>query len=523
MASLDSPVVGPQGASEYWGGIRRWGSPSMCVGLALNLLVLWASPLHAAGSLHQIPAVVHAHSTWSSGDQTLDELVARARAVGVEAIFLTDNYLQRFEYGLPPLRNLLRYRVEYPSLLSRGPEAFLQAVREANARQKDVLLIPGAEVIPHYYWTGSLLQGTLTMHNAQKNILALGLTRAEDYRDLPAVGNPGAARWDVASLWRLSPALLLVPGVWLLRSRRRRVVRLQYFQVAVERRLTGYGILCLLIGAALLANNFPFRASLISPYDPDAGLRPHQMVIDFVNARGGVSVWSLPEARDYQVVTTLGMRATIQTDPYPSDLLRTDRFTAFGAVYEDTTTFPQPGQGWDRLLVDYLNGRRATPAWALGEAAYHREGQAGKLLANVQTVLLADRKDPPALMEALRAGRFYALQRRPEAGLVLDQFQVLLPERPPAEAGDRVMLHAGDRPEVRAAIHAVGNPRIAIQVQLVRNGLVVHSLRAEAPVTLRWTEPAPPAEAGLFYRLEVRGPGGHQILSNPIFVQRAGG
>jgi hypothetical protein len=126
-------------------------------------------------------------------------------------------------------------------------------------------------------------------------------------------------------------------------------------------------------------------------------------------------------------------------------------------------------------------------------------------------------------MEALRGGRFYALQRRPEAGLVLDQFQVLLPERPPAEAGDRVMLRAGDRPEVRAAIHAVGNPRIAIQVQLVRNGLVVHSLRAEAPVTLRWTEPAPPAEAGLFYRLEVRGPGEHQILSNPIFVQRAGG
>jgi len=523
MASLDSPVVGPHAASQHLGGTRRWRRPAVCVGLALSLLVLRASPLYAAGSLRQIPAVVHAHSTWSSGDQTLDELVARARAVGVEAIFLTDSHLQRFEYGLPPLRNLLRYRVEYASLLSRGPEAFLQAVREANARQKDVLLIPGAEVIPHYYWTGSLLRGTLIMHNAQKNILALGLTRPEDYRDLPAVGNSGAARWEAASLWLLSPALLLVPGVWLLRTRRRRVVRLQYFQVAVERRLTGYGILCLAIGAALLANNFPFRALPISPYDPDAGLRPHQTVIDFVNARGGVAVWSLPEARDYQVVTTLGMRATIQTDPYPSDLLRTDRFTAFGGVYADTTTFPQPGGGWDRLLVDYLSGRRATPAWALGEAAYHREGQAGKRLADVQTVFLVDRKDPRALMEALRAGRFYALQRRPEAGLVLDQFQVLLPERPPAEAGDRVILRAGDRPEVRAAIRATGGRQLAIEALLVRNGLIVHSLRGETPLTLRWSESAIPAGASVFYRLEVRGPAGHQILSNPIFVQSAGG
>jgi hypothetical protein len=473
--------------------------------------------------LRQVPAVVHAHSTWSSGDQTLDELIARARSVGVEAIFLTENHLQRFEYGLPPLRNLLRYRVEYPSLLNRGPEAFLQAVQDANARQKDVLLIPGAEVIPHYYWTGGLLQGTLTMHNAQKNTLALGLYRAEDYRSLPAVGNPGAGRWDAASLWLISPALLAVPGVWLLRTRRRRVVRLQYFQVAVERRLTGYGILCLGIGAVLLANNFPFRTSLVSPYDSDAGLRPHQAVIDFVNSRGGLSAWSLPEARDHQVVAVAGMRATIHTDPYPSDLLRTDRFTAFGGVYEDTTAFTQPGGGWDRLLTDYLGGRRAAPAWALGEAAYHREGQAGKHFGTVQTVFLVDRKDSAALLGALRAGRFYALQRRPEAGLVLDQFQVLLPERPPAEAGDRITLRAGDRPEVRAAIRATDGRRIAIEALLVRNGIVAHSIRGETPLLFRWSDAGLSVGASLFYRLEVRGSAGHQILSNPILVHSARG
>ncbi len=508
--------AGTNSASRLLGLARRsrWRN----FGVALCLISLWTPPLSAVEPLRQVPAVVHAHSTWSSGDLTLEELIDRARAVDVEAIFLTENHLLRYEYGLPPLRNILRYHVDYPSLLSRGPEAFLQAVREANAHQQDVLLIPGAQLSPHYYWTGSLLRRTLTMHNTQKDILALGLYRAGDYQDLPAVGNPGAERWGVASLWLLSPAVLTVPGVWLLRTRRRRVVRFQYFQVAADRRFTGYGILCLVIAALLLANNFPFRIPPASRYDPNAGLRPHQAVIDFVNSRGGVSVWSLPEARDHQVVTVAGMQATINTDPYPSDLLATDRFTAFGGIYEDTTTFTDPGRGWDQLLAEYLAGRRGTPAWAIGEAAYHYEGQAGKRFGTVQTVFLVDRKTPSTLLEALRAGRFYALQRSPEAGLVLDQFQVLLPEHPPAEAGGRIVLRGGERPEVRAAIHATGGRQIVIQALLVRNGIVVHSIRGETPATLRWIEPALPAGASLFYRVEVHGPAGHQILSNPIFL-----
>jgi hypothetical protein len=488
-------------------------------------LLLGPSPLRAAGPVHPVAAVLHVHSTWSSGDLTLDGLIARARALGVEALFLTENHLHRFEYGVPPFRNLLRYRVEHPSLLLKGPEAFLRAVQAANARQKEVLLIPGAEVIPHYYWTGDIFRGTLTMQNAQKNLLAFGLNRAEDYRELPAVGNPGAARWGPGSLWLLSPAALALPGIWLLRVRRPRPVRLQHFQLVVERRFTGYGILCLGSGAVWLANNFPFHTSPVSPYDADAGLRPHQAVIDFVTSRGGLVAWSLPEARDHHVVAVAGMRATIHTDPYPSDLLHTDRFTAFGGIYEDTTTFTQPGGGWDRLLADYLAGRRATPAWAIGEAAYHGEGQADKRLGEIQTVFLVDRKDPAALLEALRAGRFYARRRTSEVGLVLDQFQLVPPDRPPAEAGDRLTLRAGDRPVLQALLRATDGRRIGIQALLVRGGTVVHSLRGETPVTLRWSESPLPAGTSLAYRLEVSGPAGHQILSNPIFVQttREGG
>ena len=503
---------------------RRPGGRAHCV-LAVvwalgQVVGLFAEAVAAQPTLvlRPVTTVLHAHSTWSSGALSLEDLVAHARSRNVEAVFLAENHLQRFEYGLPPLRGLLRHRVEYPSILLKGPEAFLAAVHAANQKQRDVLIIPGVETVPHYYWTGNLLGGTLTMHNAQKNILALGLSHAEDYRGLPVVGSDGSSRWGLESLWLLSPLLLAICGVWLLQVKRRRVIRLRHFRVAEERRLIGPGVLCLAAGLLLLANNYPFRPSSVSPYDAAAGLAPHQNVIDFVAARDGVSVWSLPEARDHQAVTVAGLRATLRTEPYPSDLLRTDRFTAFGGIYEDTTTFTEPGQGWDQLLLEFLHGRRNAPAWAVGEAAYHFDGQAGKRFGDVQTVVLAERKDAGSVLEGLRAGRAYALLRTPEEGLVLDRFQAISADAPPAEAGSLLTLRAGARPEIHAVVGTAGGKRLPIEVRLIRSGAVVQTLRGDTPLALRWTD-APLAKGSKsFFRLDIRGAGGHRLLSNPVFL-----
>jgi hypothetical protein len=479
----------------------------------------WAFAAQPAPSLRPIPTALHVHSTWSTGNLPLDDLAAQARARGIEAIFLGENHLQRFEYGVFPLRGVLRHRVDYPSVLAKGPEAFLRAVEATNARQADVLIIPGVEVIPQYFWTGSLFDGSLTMHNAQKNLLVLGLYKPEDYRELPVVGNVGAARWSLWSLWLLSPALLVIPGLWLLRSKRRRVIQLRHFRVADNRRRTVPGVLCLLVSVVLLVNNYPFREPPVSAYDTKTGLKPYQTVIDFAAGRRGLAVWSLPEARDHQVVTVKGLRATIQTDPYPADLLRTDRFTAFGGLYEDTTTFTEPGQGWDQLLLQYLDGRRAAPAWAVGEVAYHYEGQAGKRLGDVQTVVLAERKDPSSLLAALRAGRAYARLRTSDDHLALDRFQVVLPNTEPAEAGSQLWLRPGDRPEVHVAIGTVSGRPLPVEIRFIRSGALVQTFRSATPLALRWTESPLAPESTLYYRLEVKGPAGLRLLSNPIFVR----
>ena len=498
---------------------------ALCVlfpGLILGQVLALAWPALAAPSataLRPVSTALHVHSRWSTGNLSLDDLASLASARGIEVVFLADNHLQRYEYGLPPLRGLLRYRVEYPSVLSNGPEAFLREVEAANARHTDVLIIPGVEVVPHYFWTGSLFGGTLTMHNAQKNILALGLYQPEDYREMPTVGNLRATPWSLRSLWLASPALLVMAGIWLLRSTRRRVIRLRYFRVTEERRRIVPGVLCALAGILLLVNNYPFREPPVSAYDSGAGLAPYQDVIDFVAARRGLAVWSLPESRDRQVITVNGLRATIRTDPYPADLLRTDRFAAFAGLYEDTTTFTEPGHGWDQLLLEYLHGRRVAPAWAVGEAAFHYEGQAGKRLGHVQTVVLAKGKDPSSVLEGLRSGRAYCRLQTNDENLGLAHFQVLSPHAEPAEAGDRLTLRPGDRPDVRAVIESVSGRRLAVEVQLIRSGSVVRTLRAQTPVALRWTEPPLASNARLYYRLEAKGPAGLRVLSNPIFVQ----
>lgn len=496
---------------------------NMCIRALLLVMVTLladAGPVPAVDTapLRPVPTVLHAHTSWTTGDQSLEQLAARARSVGIEAVFLAENHLQRYEYGLFPLRGLLRYRVEYPSILQKGPEAFLRAVEAVNARQKEVLFIPGVETIPHYYWTGSLLQGSLTMFDAQKNILALGLYRPEDYWQLPVAGNAAATGWGFYTLWLLSPALLVIPGLRFLFTFRRRTVQLQHFQIPEKRRRTGPALLCLAVAAALLINNYPFRSTPVSAYDKDAGLKPHQRVIDFVASRGGVAVWSLPEAKDHQEIGVWRFHATIHTDSYPSDLLRTDRYVAFGGIYEDTATFPEPGQGWDQLLLNYVRGDRKSPAWAIGEAAYHVEGEAGKRFGMVQTVLLVDQREPAALLEALRTGRAYALLRRPEEGLLLDRFQVTRPGHAPGEMGGHVALATGERPEVQAVVRSSTGRPVKVEVRLIRSGSLVYSQVGETPVTLHWTEPAPPPNARLYYRLDVQGPGGHRILSNPIFV-----
>jgi hypothetical protein len=369
------------------------------------------------------------------------------------------------------------------------------------------------EVLPHYYWTGSPLALDMAVHETQKNMLLFGLDEA-GLRALPVAGHRiGGFGWS--SVLDALPALLVVPGVYLLMRKRRGLRRVGRVVVVVtQRRWVAGAILC---GVAVLAvvRGWPFAEDPYPPYR-DLGLAPHQDLIDYVDRLGGVTVWSFPEARDAGEQWMGPVKVSWYTPPYPDDLLRTARYTAFGAVYEDTTRVERPGGSWDRLLGEFAAGDRSRPGWAVGESGFHGF-TAGNTLGRIRTVFLIAERTERAVLDALKRGRFYAVEQDAGAELALTEFSVRAGSSV-AISGDLARASEATPVEVTIAVEATAGAAASrdVRVTLVRNGAVVRA----------WTGPPPFRTvhrdvfdgSPTFYRLDVRGPG--RLLSNPIFLRR---
>ncbi|MBI3622345.1 MAG: PHP domain-containing protein [Nitrospirae bacterium] len=500
----------------------------------------WAGAA-SASSVHQIALAVHVHSTLSTGSLSLEELASRAREGGLDGLVLTDNYNLHVDYGVWPLRGLLRYGVNYPSVRRSGAAAYLNEIHALQRRHPDLLVIPGVEVMPHYFWTGSLWQGNLTLHNTQKNLLLVGL---DDPEQLTAVIEGDRSAWRPALFW---PLLLAGPAVWLWKRERVVEVKMRFFQLSRRRRRRPEAIAVAVVGGLLLMNNLVSAhgtSTRDDPYGPDPGDAPAQRLIDAARAAGGLSFWSLPEAIDdhhYRMsdlasqdgtlgplglIGTLlawyGGTVSVRTNPYPESLANTTGYTGFGAVYQDHVRATEPGAEWDRLLRVYLDGVRAEPVWGIGELAYHDEGLGRKRFTDVQTVVLAESRSVTAVVSALRRGAFYARQRQPEWGLTLDQWSVHHggdQTIAPAEAGSGQTLSAasGLPVTVGLAVSASDGRSAPVRVRVIKNGRVWREFTAQTPFDQQWTDVAPPANGRAYYRVEV-GHGDQHLLSNPIFL-----
>ena len=492
-------------------------SVAACVIVGAILGVILGSVHLAPGpaeALERLPSVLHLHSDLSTGDFSLERLTAMAEQQNIGALLLTENFLLRIEYGLPPFRALTRAIRSERSVLDLGIDRYLERVRQARAANPRVLIVPGVEVLPHYYWTGSPLALDMTVHATQKNLLVFGLDEAA-LRALPVAGNKFAG-FGWSSVLDALPAVLVVPGVYMLVRTRRGLRRVGRAVVVVTRRRWVAG--AALCGVAVLAvvRGWPFAEGAYSPYR-DLGLAPHQDVIDYVDHRGGLTVWSFPEARDAGERWVGPVKVSWQTPPHPDDLMRAARYTGFGAVYEDTTRVDRPGESWDRLLGEFAAGDRSRPAWAVGESGFHGF-TAGKTLGKIRTVFLVEDRTERAVLDALRRGRFYAVEQEADGELTLAEF-ALRAGGDVAISGDFARAAEATPIEIAIAVEAAAGtagPR-EMRVTLVRNGAVVRVWVGPPPFRTVYRDVFDGAPS--FYRLDVRGPG--HLLSNPIFVRRS--
>ena len=448
---------------------------------------------------HQVAGLIDLRTTYSDGAHDLNFLIDLAKERGFEVLFINDHDRMAMEYGIFPFRNIIRKREELPSINSRGAEQYFQGIKLAAQQHPEIILIPGSETAPFYYWTGSPFKGNLTAHNWERHLLIMGLENPQDYKNLPILHNgfSGLYTRQLTSLCFIFLILMLLGFIIALKR--------GYFRIL--------GIVILVNASFMLIEFHPFKSSLFDQYSGDQGYLPYQELVDYVRDKGGMTFWTHPEA-------TAGMNArkgpiTVHTPPHPEALLMTKDYTGFGAIYGTWITATEPGREWDRVLLEYCRGERNIPAWGVSTADFHEEGMAGEKLGNYPTVFMVKKKTKGEVLTALKEGRMYACRSSDNfRRFVLDDFSVsgsLSANR--AIMGKTIKLD--DKPEISIKISSSDEENYAINVRLIRSGELINTFTGTTPFMVNFEDDYVKPGKQIYYRLDIPG----MLVSNPIFVK----
>lgn len=453
-----------------------------------------------ADSQTAFATTMHVHSSISSGRYTLPEITELAVENDIDVIFLSDSLAESIQYGLFPLRHIFWLNKHLPSVTQTGPDRYLAAIRAENERQKEVLYVPGVEIVPRFFWTGSLLKQNLVCHNHQRNIIALGTERESLLRTMPITcGFLKGRDTLLVVLTRVALGFFVLACIATVTLARPLARRAGYPAAEIVKSFClGLVLPSILIMALVnIAVSFNPEHDIYSPDNPSGF---EQRVIDRLNEQSIPHFWAHPEATDNHEFNYLGMGFKVNTQPYPGILVETSGYTGFGGVNEGKNELIEPGAGWDKVLKEYNSEIRQYPVWCFGEMLYHYEGQAGKKLGNVETVIWAEEKSQNALLAAVRKGRFYARQNSDGRKLIIESWRVKKTD--PLEITLRVSSTiSGEQ----------------VEVQLVKDGYIMHESKETTPFELK-LEDKPPESDRSYYRAIIKGSRPLRAVSNPIFI-----
>jgi len=158
----------------------------------------------------QVPGLIDLRTDFSDGAHSLEYLIKLAKRRGLNVLFINDHDRKALEYGIRPFQNILRKKVEEPSINKGGPGNYLNMIKSTSKKYPDMILIPGAESAPFYYWKGSYFRKNLTVCDWERHLLVVGFEKPEDYKQLPILHNGYSTRYILSSL-SISYFFLLVP------------------------------------------------------------------------------------------------------------------------------------------------------------------------------------------------------------------------------------------------------------------------------------------------------------------------
>lgn len=465
---------------------------------------LHAQPAESLKGFHPLVAALHVHSRYSDGEYEVADLGLQAHARKIDVLGLTDSFLTRVRYGVGPFKKLVSKTMDRRSVMELGLDQYLDSVEDTQKRFDDVVIVPGLEVAPYYYWKGSW-PSNLELHDFDRHMLVFGVADREALRNLPVIENATWANTPHQWIQAAGPVLVVLMGLLVA------AIALAAGKSRAYLMLSG---LILTAGFVWAYDAFPF-GQLSDPYSGKQDVHAFQRLIDYVAAHGGLSYWSYPEAR-YPDIQTSGARMVSRGQPEILGL--TDRYEGFEGIYGDTITITKPGNLWDQILVEYIQNSRKTWPSVITGIDFHlfKPNNGWAQLDQGITILFTKEKTLGAVLEAMKLGRGYAtVQRDPAHRVGLENFG-LTTEGSAAISGETLNT-AGDvdfmttvdwMPGDRLASSAIAN------IKLVRDGELLEEYHSTLPAFIKRHENL---KAGLHYYRIIVEYAGTQILSNPVF------
>ncbi len=477
-------------------------------GLECLILILLVSTLTFAGSAQtaeyiQVAGLIDLRTDFSDGSHTLEYLIQLAKKRGFDVLFITDHDRKVLEYGIRPYQHIFKKRVETPSINKGSPENYLGMIQEASKKHPDMILIPGAESAPFYHWRGSYFKKNLTVCDWERHLIIVGMENPEDYEELPILHNGFSTRY-LSSWISVGFFLILIP------------LAAGIFLITKKRILRWSGIVLSLLSLFLLINNQPFRSSPYDQYHGNQGISPYQLLIDYVNSRGGMVFWNHPEIKSGRGKLDFILR---DTPPYPQVLTESKNYSGFAALYGESTSVTEPGHAWDDVLTEYCSGQRTEAVWGISSADFHREGAAGEKFGNFPTVFLVKHKSKQDILEALRKGRMYAYRGDVTLPrLILEDFSITGTDSSSRGImGENIQLKGSAEINIHIAL-SIPEEGHAVEVRLIRKGKLLETFSGETPLLLNYVDEFFEPNTKTYYRLDVRDKKTRIIVSNPIFV-----
>jgi hypothetical protein len=462
--------------------------------------------------LNQYNAIMHVHTKLSSGEYSLPQLTQIATSQQIDAIFLSDGFIENIQYGLFPLRHILWARYINKSIISCGIQNYQTVVAEENKRQTNILYIPGLELTPRIYWSGSFLKNNLICHNHQRNLILLNIPGEETIQKLSIICGfmPGRDAF-IVFITRLVLAffiIALIATIFIAPS----IAHKAGYKTSVIRKAMLFALLLPSLVLMIIINSIINFIPLYDIYSQDAPEKFEQKIIDELNQKNTLHFWAHPEAFDHHDFPKYHF--SIDTRAYPEILFKTKKYTGFAGINEGANNIILAGKLWDTLLTKYTEGSLQSPAWCFGEMLYHYEGQAGKKLSNVETVILSKDRTEKSLLAAVKNGQFYARRNYKSQKLILEEFSIN-----GIISGDTLLFTSHSNAPIDIFLSANSIiPDEPISISIICNGLQIYTTKTNTPCYLNLTEHI--SESGnCYYRAIITGKYPLTLVSNPIFIK----